>query len=216
MNLQENIRRILRENRKPSNFLRRRLGMLDYEVESKFYEIENRVETYSGIDICVIYDSGVRLFETIMENSIDAMYYNYFSHIDDNSGEWAHEYLDMVNYIRNKYQHKIMKYYDDNCGSGSIPIKESIRRILKEELNKPSEKSFEQALKDVMTLIPLISHRILHDENMEHNEETVVRLNKMILQKVKEGNDEVLDEMWEIAGSMIMKHAINIITHYTK
>ena len=93
---------------------------------------------------------------------------------------------------------------------------ESIRRILKEELNKPSEKSFEQALKDVMTLIPLISHRILHDENMEHNEETVVRLNKMILQKVKEGNDEVLDEMWEIAGSMIMKHAINIITHYTK
>ena len=216
MNLQENIRRVLRENRKPSNFLRRRLEMLDYEVKSNFYEIEHRVGTYSGIDICVIYDSGVRLFETIMENSIYVTYYKHFSHIDDNSGEWAHTYLDMVNYIRNKYQHKIMKYYDDNCGSGSIPIKESIRRILKEELNKPSEKSFEQALKDVMTLIPLISHRILHDENMEHNEETVVRLNKMILQKVKEGNDEVLDEMWEIAGSMIMKHAINIITHYTK
>ena len=95
-------------------------------------------------------------------------------------------------------------------------LQETIRRILKEELNKPSEKSFEQALKDVMTLIPLISHRILHGENMEHNEETVVRLNKMILQKVKEGNDEVLDEMWELAGSRIIKNAINIITYYTK
>ena len=26
-----------------------------------------------------------------------------------------------------------MKHYDDNCGSGSIPLKESIRRVLKEE-----------------------------------------------------------------------------------
>ena len=95
-------------------------------------------------------------------------------------------------------------------------IQESIRRILKEELNKPSEKSFEQALRDVKTIIPIISHRIIDEEGLKHDEETVVRLNKMILQKVKEGNDEVLDEMWEIAGSMIMKHAINIITHYTK
>ena len=115
MNLKESIRRILREERKPSIFLRRRLEMLDYEVESNFYEIEHRVETYSGIDICVIYDSGVRLFETIMENSIYAMYYNYYSNIDDNSKEWAHEYLDMVNHIRNKYQDKIMNYYKDNC-----------------------------------------------------------------------------------------------------
>ena len=103
-----------------------------------------------------------------------------------------------------------------NCVKKTKLREESIRRILKEELNKPSEKSFEQALKDVMTLIPLISHRILHDENMEHNEETVVRLNKMILQKVKEGDGEILDEMWELAGSRIMKNAINIITYYTK
>jgi hypothetical protein len=71
-----------------------------------------------------------------MENAIDFMYYNYFSNIDDNSGEWAHIYLDMVNYIRKNYQYKIMKHYDDNCGSGLIPIKESIRKVLKEELNE--------------------------------------------------------------------------------
>jgi len=95
-------------------------------------------------------------------------------------------------------------------------IQESIRRILREETNKPSENEFKQALKDVMPLIPLISHRILHDENTEHNKENMAKLNKIILQKVKEGNDEILDEMWELAGSKIMKNAINIITFYTK
>ena len=124
MNQQEHIR-------KPSPYLRRRLDMLDYEVEKNLYG-----QPFGGINICIFFKSDIEYFESIMENSIDAMYYNYFSHIDDNSGEWAHEYLDMVNYIRNKYQDKIMKHYDDNCGSGSIPLKESIKKVLKEELNE--------------------------------------------------------------------------------
>ena len=81
---------------------------------------------------------------------------------------------------------------------------------------KPSEKEFLQAIKDVMPIIPLISHKIIHEKDLEHNEENMVKLNKMILQKVKEGNDGILDEMWELAGSAIMKNAINIITFYTK
>ena len=124
MNPQEHIR-------KPSPYLRRRLDMLDYEVEKNLYG-----QPFGGSNICIFFKSDIEYFESIMENSIDAMYYNYFSHIDDNSGEWAHEYLDMVNYIRNKYQDKIMKHYDDNCGSGSIPLKESIKKVLKEELNE--------------------------------------------------------------------------------
>jgi hypothetical protein len=128
MNLQENIKRILREDRKLSNFLRRRLENLDYEVE--------RYKVWGGHNICIFFKSDIEYFETIMENAIDFMYYNYFSNIDDNSGEWAHIYLDMVNYIRKNYQYKIMKHYDDNCGSGLIPIKESIRKVLKEELNE--------------------------------------------------------------------------------
>ena len=101
-------------------------------------------------------------------------------------------------------------------GTEKPKLQESIRRVLREELNKPSESEFKQALKDVMSLIPLISHRILHDENMEHNEEIIVKLNKEILQKVIMGNDEILDEMWDLAGSMVVKHAINVITYYTK
>jgi len=128
MNLQESIRKVLRENRKLSNFLRRRLENLDYEVESGLNG------PFGGSNICIFFKSDIEFFESVMENAIDAMYFNYFTHIDDNSGEWAHEYLDMVDYIRNKYQDKIMKHYDDNCGSGSIPIKESIRKVLKETL----------------------------------------------------------------------------------
>jgi hypothetical protein len=128
MNLQENIKRILREDRKLSNFLRRRLENLDYEVE--------RYKVWGGHNICIFFKSDIQYFETIMENAIDFMYYNYFSNIDDNSGEWAHIYLDMVNYIRKNYQYKIMKHYDDNCGSGLIPLKESIRKVLREELNE--------------------------------------------------------------------------------
>jgi len=127
MNQQESIRRILKEERNISNFLRRRLNMLDYEVERGLNG------PFGGANICIFFKSEKDFFESLMENAIDAMYYNYFSHIDDNSGEWANEYLDMVYYIRNKYKDKIMKHYDDNCGSGSIPLKESIRRILKEE-----------------------------------------------------------------------------------
>ncbi len=131
MNLQENIKRILREERKLSNFLRRRLEMLDYEVE--------RFNKWGGHNICIFFKSDIEYFETIMENAIDAMYYNYFSHMDDNSGEWAHEYLDMVNYIRENYQNKIMKHYDDNCGSGLSSIKESTffrRRVDMSLINK--------------------------------------------------------------------------------
>ena len=90
---------------------------------------------------------------------------------------------------------------------------QSMMGVINEEQRKPSEEEFNQAMEDVKTIIPLISHRIIDEEELEHNEETMVKLNKMIRQKVKEGNDEVLDEMWELAGSRIIKNAINIITY---
>ena len=92
----------------------------------------------------------------------------------------------------------------------------NLRKIIKEEIRKPSEKEFKQALKDIHGLIPSLSHQKIHDEGLEHNSETMIRLNKEILEKVKEGDDEVLDELWEIAGTLVMKNAINKITFYTK
>ncbi len=161
MNLQENIKRILREDRKLSNFLKRRFDMLNYEVESRLNN------TFGGGNICIFFKSEEDFFETIMEESIDFMYYNYFSNIDDNSGEWAHIYLDMVNYIRKNYQYKIMKHYDDNCGSGLIPLKESIRKVLREE-------SEDKKLKLVKSIIYNMFDNIINLEyNTERNEITV-------------------------------------------
>jgi hypothetical protein len=92
----------------------------------------------------------------------------------------------------------------------------NLKKIIKEEINRPSEEEFKQALKDVRTLAPIISHRIINDEGLEHNQETIIRLNQEIVEKVKKGDDKILDEMWELAGSLILKNAINIITFYTK
>ena len=115
---------------------------------------------------------------------------------------------------------KSVKYYKDEDTTlyqlKLRNIQEHIKKVLREELNKPSESEFIQAIKDVKSVIPIISHRIIEEEGLEHNEENMVRLNKIILQKVIEGDDEILDEMWNLAGSRVIKHAINIITYYTK
>lgn len=92
----------------------------------------------------------------------------------------------------------------------------NIKKIIKEEIGKPSVREFEQAIKDVRPMIPSITHKIIHDENLEHNQETVIKINNDILEKIRRGDDEILDQMWEMAGSMIIKNAINIITFYTR
>ena len=92
----------------------------------------------------------------------------------------------------------------------------NLRRIIKEEINRPSEKDFNDAIKDIIELIPIISHNIIHKNNLSHDTETVIRLNKEILEKVKEGDDIILDQMWEHSWSLILKNAINTIAYYTK
>lgn len=92
----------------------------------------------------------------------------------------------------------------------------NLKRIIKEEINRPSEAEFKQALKDVRTMVPIIAHKIIHDKKLGHDTETVEKLNQEILKKVEKGDDEILDEMWELAGTLILKNAINIITFYTK
>jgi hypothetical protein len=89
-------------------------------------------------------------------------------------------------------------------------------KILLENGNKPSEESYLTALKDVKSLIPELSHKIIHKNKLNHDDETMIRLNKELFEKVKSGDDEVLDELWEMAGSHVLRNAINIITYYNK
>ena len=110
MNLQEQIRRILKEETKMNIRLRRRLGMLDYEVEHRLRAV------YRPDNICR-YQSGEELLNVVGEAVIEFMYYNHFADIDDNSGEWGEIYYDMVKYIKDKYGEKIKEYYHINCGN---------------------------------------------------------------------------------------------------
>ena len=191
--LQEHIRKVLREDKKMSNFLRRRLENLDYEVESGLNG------PFGGSNICIFFKSDIEFFESVMENAIDAMYYNYFSHIDDNSGEWDHEYLDMVDYIRKKYQDKIMKHYDDNCGSGSIPIKESIRKVLKEENN----------------LLPMIRRRVPHDDLEREFIESLDKSSGMLVRVSQNGGFIRTQESFEHITISMMMDGIHHELHST-
>jgi hypothetical protein len=107
--LQEQIRRILKEETKMNTRLRRRLDMLDYEVEHRLSVI------YRADTICR-YESGEELLDVVSEAAIDSMYWNYFANIDDNSREWSVMYYGMVEYIKDKYGEKIKEYYHINCG----------------------------------------------------------------------------------------------------
>ena len=109
MNLQEHIRRIVKEETKMNIRIRRRLEMLDYEIESKMRVV------YRPDFICR-FKSGEELLDVVGETAIDSMYWNYFANIDDNSVEWGEIYYDMVEYIKNKYGEKIKEYYHINCG----------------------------------------------------------------------------------------------------
>ena len=110
MNLQEQIRRILKEETKMDTRLRRRLGVID----DKFYRLMSTV--YRPDEICR-YQSGEELLNVVEEAVIEFMYYNHFADIDDNSGEWDEMYYGMVEYIKDKYGEKIKEYYHINCGN---------------------------------------------------------------------------------------------------
>jgi hypothetical protein len=109
--LQEQIRRILKEQTNMNNRLKRRLGMLDYEIESKMRAV------YRPDNICENYRSGEELLDVVVEAAIDSMYWNYFANTDDNSKEWGEIYHNMVKYITDKYGEKIKEYYHINCGN---------------------------------------------------------------------------------------------------
>ena len=93
--------------------------------------------------------------------------------------------------------------------------KGNIWKDLKED-NQPSEESYQQALKDIKPIIPVLSHNIIHQQGLEHNEENMVKSNQKIFDLVKNGDNNTLDQLWDLAGNSLLRNAINIITFYHK
>jgi hypothetical protein len=201
MNLQENIKRILREDKKTKSTNKE----FSKYKNSKF----NTLKDYTLQDIVDNWDSlsdhkneNIKTIKHFINNPdkiTDLVY-------DEKGLEDGYHRLIAAKILKKpRFSYRLVEN-----------LQENIRRILREELNKPSESEFKQAIQDVRSMIPIISHRIIKENGLEHNEENIVRLNKKILQKVIKGDDTILDEMWNLAGSMVVKHAINIITYYTK
>lgn len=100
----------------------------------------------------------------------------------------------------------------------SKEMREQINKVMNfgQFINENYNDEYNRALKDVNVLIPLISHEIIHKKGLEHTEENIININREIKQKVESGDNDILDKMWDLAGSAVLKHAINVITHYHK
>ena len=119
------------EEKKMTIILRRRLTMLNHEVESRIgkgFYAPNNIGKYENED---------ELLDVIMEAAIDSTYWNYFGNIDDNSKEWVKLYNEMVQYIMDKYGDEIRNYYVETC----YPKKGEMRE---EELTEKCWKGYTQ------------------------------------------------------------------------
>ena len=117
--LQEQKRKVLREETQIPIKLRRRISYVDDETLYKLSAI------YRPDNICR-YENGEELVDVIMEAVIESMYYKYFSDMDDNSGEWGEMYYFMVEYFRRKYSNEIIEYYNSNCQEIQEQLKQSM------------------------------------------------------------------------------------------
>jgi len=110
MNLQESIRRILREERKPSLKIRRRTHLIDKEVQNLIRSV------YTPNKICKNYTGGIELVAVISHAVIENLYFNtFYETMADDSKDWE-EIADYIwDYIHEKYGKEIDNYYHINC-----------------------------------------------------------------------------------------------------
>ena len=115
--LQEQIRKVLREERLPIKVLRR-----TNEIDREFKRLMGSV--YRPDNICE-YRDGSELFEVVTEAMLENLYFNTFYEIDDLSNEWE-KIADFIgNYTWEKYGKEVLDYYNNNCNSNKMETNES-------------------------------------------------------------------------------------------
>ena len=107
MNLQETIRRILKEETEISSKLRRRYPLIDNFVH---FWVPIRVKE------CSQYNSDEDFLRRIIEDVTEAMYYTVDKYIDDSSEEWKKMYIAIENRITIEFGESIKNAYHINCG----------------------------------------------------------------------------------------------------
>jgi len=108
MSIRDNIKRILREETVPT-LVRRRVTEIDWQIQFAVKEVKRQ-----NSNICNMGESGY--IETVTEKTIEQMYWDFFSDMDDNSKEWASSYYFMIRYINDNFVEKLKQHYHMNCG----------------------------------------------------------------------------------------------------
>jgi hypothetical protein len=106
MNLQESIRRILREETELPINLRRRLSTIDDHVT---YSVFKRIKE------CGRFDSDLDFLTYIIGDVIEDMYFTHFGDIES-PFEVEKIYIAIENYITKKFGESIKNTYHINCG----------------------------------------------------------------------------------------------------
>ena len=213
----------------------------DFSTKEGFFKSKNSIEYKVFLNVRKIFNTKIaneKQFEPLIKILSSIPFYSHYEYrkldlerdIEElKKGEWdVLELPSIEKYLSKKYDGLIMyerdwlniKVYDNK----NIKLADGINTtfdsnnpdIRFEEGGKVDLSEYNRALKEVYPLIPQISHKIIHENNLPHNKETIIKLNEEIIEKVKRGDDKTLDLMWDIAWSLSLKHSINVITYYHK
>ena len=82
------------------------------------------------------FENHQKLFDKLVYDTCEDIYWTYFHEdLTESSKEW----IDIKSYIENlvteKYANKVKQTYNENCGNPNLSLEESVRRILREEIN---------------------------------------------------------------------------------
>lgn len=108
MSIRNDIKRILREETVPT-LVRRRITEIDWQIQFAVKEVKRQ-----NSNICNMGEDG--FVETVVEKTIEQMYWDFFSDMDDNSKEWTSSYYFMIRYINDNFVEKLKQHYHMNCG----------------------------------------------------------------------------------------------------
>ncbi len=134
MNLQENIRRILREETSDPIIvaLRRRVRDLDWFIWFEVRELDRR--QIGGI---CSFKTPESFIEAVIERVDDGIYWDYFStFIDDDSEDRAVMYRFIEKFIKDNYDNDLRVHFNITCKEKDMNLQENIRKILREEPQK--------------------------------------------------------------------------------
>jgi len=107
--LQEQIKRVIKEEMSIINRVKRRLNTIDLQVK---YAMSKKVKREH---FCNTYKNEDQFLEWTSHNLIEIMYYSYFTDIDNDTKEWDDAYNLIEKYIYENHGKELKNFYEKYC-----------------------------------------------------------------------------------------------------